>query len=59
MRAVRLTVTGGGTTAKRDPKLDTAVAQYRRYAQDQADETLPRVETFVKAVLRMVGSRQV
>ncbi|MFI2757510.1 iron uptake system protein EfeO [Streptomyces echinatus] len=46
----KLTVTGAGTAAKRDPKLDTAVADYRQYAQDQADETLPKVETFVKAV---------
>ncbi|MEU1302141.1 iron uptake system protein EfeO [Streptomyces shenzhenensis] len=45
----KLTVTGGSTT-KRDPKLDKAVAEYRQYAQDQADETLPRVETFAQAV---------
>ncbi|MFI5682412.1 iron uptake system protein EfeO [Streptomyces sp. NPDC051636] len=45
----KLTVTGG-STAKRNPKLDKAVADYREYAQDQADETLPLVETFVKAV---------
>ncbi|MFE7973157.1 iron uptake system protein EfeO [Streptomyces shenzhenensis] len=45
----KLTVTGG-STAKRDPKLDKAVAEYRQYAQDQADETLPRVETFAQAV---------
>ncbi|MFF0850055.1 iron uptake system protein EfeO [Streptomyces sp. NPDC003388] len=46
----KLTVTGGGKTAQRDPGLDKAVADYRQYAQDQADETLPRVGTFVKAV---------
>ncbi|MFI1535743.1 iron uptake system protein EfeO [Streptomyces anandii] len=46
----KLTATGGGTAAKRDPRLDEAVAEYRQYAQDQADETLPRVETFVNAV---------
>ncbi|MFH9980396.1 iron uptake system protein EfeO [Streptomyces sp. NPDC017179] len=40
----------GGAVAKRDPKLDAAVADYRQYAQDQADETLPRVEAFVKAI---------
>ncbi|KUJ58548.1 peptidase M75 [Streptomyces sp. NRRL F-5122] len=45
----KLTVTGG-SAAKRNPKLDKAVADYRQYAQDQADETLPRVETFAKAV---------
>ncbi|MFF7973934.1 iron uptake system protein EfeO [Streptomyces sp. NPDC007905] len=46
----KLTVTGGGTAAKRDPRLDKAVADYRQYAQDQADRTLPLVETFVKAI---------
>ncbi|MEU7379861.1 MULTISPECIES: iron uptake system protein EfeO [unclassified Streptomyces] len=40
----------GGAVSKRDPKLDAAVADYRQYAQDQADETLPRVEAFVKAI---------
>ncbi|MEU6095325.1 iron uptake system protein EfeO [Streptomyces sp. NPDC047079] len=45
----KLTVTGG-SVAKRDPKLDHAVADYRAYAQGQADETLPRVEAFAKAV---------
>ncbi|GAB1335334.1 iron uptake system protein EfeO [Streptomyces sp. E-15] len=46
----KLTVTGGGATAERDPRLDKAVADYRRYAQDQADETLPKAEAFAKAV---------
>jgi iron uptake system component EfeO len=46
----KLTVTGGGKTAKRDPKLDKAVAAYREYAQEQADATLPKVETFVKGI---------
>jgi len=46
----KLTVTGGGKTAKRDPRLDKAVADYRAYAQEQADATLPAVKTFVKAV---------
>lgn len=46
----KLTVTGSGTVAKRDPQLDKAVADYREYAQEQADATLPLVETFVKAV---------
>ncbi|KOV71053.1 iron uptake system protein EfeO [Streptomyces sp. MMG1121] len=46
----KLTVTGGGGTARRDPALDRAVAEYRQYAQDQADATLPLVEAFVKAV---------
>ncbi|MEU6554826.1 iron uptake system protein EfeO [Streptomyces sp. NPDC046915] len=45
----KLTVTGG-STAKRNPQLDKAVADYRDYAQEQADQTLPLTETFVKAV---------
>jgi iron uptake system component EfeO len=40
----------GGSVAKRDPRLDKAVAAYRAYAQTQADETLPKVKTFVAAV---------
>ncbi|MEU3618476.1 iron uptake system protein EfeO [Streptomyces sp. NPDC006872] len=40
----------GGSVAKRDPRLDKAVAAYRKYAQEQADETLPRVATFVAAI---------
>ncbi|MET8446377.1 iron uptake system protein EfeO [Streptomyces sp. NPDC005209] len=40
----------GGSAAKRDPRLDQAVADYRAYAQQQSDATLPLVETFVKAV---------
>ncbi|MFD3500477.1 iron uptake system protein EfeO [Streptomyces sp. NPDC058678] len=40
----------GGTVAKRDPRLDKAVASYRAYVQTQADETLPLAETFAKAV---------
>ncbi|MFF4831404.1 iron uptake system protein EfeO [Streptomyces sp. NPDC001315] len=45
----KLTVTGG-SVAKRDPQLDKAVADYREYAQEQADATLPLVKTFVAAV---------
>ncbi|MFE9168220.1 iron uptake system protein EfeO [Streptomyces kebangsaanensis] len=40
----------GGSAARRNPKLDQAVAAYRQYVQEQADETLPLVETFAKAV---------
>ncbi|WP_405925897.1 iron uptake system protein EfeO [Streptomyces sp. NBC_00035] len=40
----------GGTVAKRDPRLDKAVAAYRKYAQAQADETLPKVKVFADAV---------
>ncbi|WP_415951108.1 iron uptake system protein EfeO [Streptomyces sp. KLOTTS4A1] len=42
--------TGGGKVDKRDPKLDAAVAAYRKYVQQQADETLPLVRTFAEAV---------
>ncbi|GAA2312561.1 EfeM/EfeO family lipoprotein [Streptomyces kunmingensis] len=40
----------GGKAVKRDPRLDAAVAAYRQYAQEQADETLPKVKTFTDAV---------
>ncbi|MFJ5920241.1 iron uptake system protein EfeO [Streptomyces ardesiacus] len=40
----------GGKTAARDPRLDEAVAAYRQYVQQQADETLPKAEAFAKAV---------
>ncbi|GGY40389.1 iron uptake system protein EfeO [Streptomyces djakartensis] len=40
----------GGKAVKRDPRLDKAVADYRAYVQQQADETLPLAETFAKAV---------
>jgi len=42
--------TGGGKATKRDPRLDAAVAAYRKYAQEQADETLPRTKVFTDAV---------
>ncbi|MEU3251793.1 iron uptake system protein EfeO [Streptomyces sp. NPDC006997] len=40
----------GKTGAQRDPRLDKAVAEYRAYVQQQADETLPLAEAFAKAV---------
>ncbi|MEV8312785.1 iron uptake system protein EfeO [Streptomyces sp. NPDC059900] len=40
----------GGKTVKRDPRLDKAVADYRAYAQEQADATLPKVKLFTDAV---------
>ncbi|TQJ87696.1 iron uptake system protein EfeO [Streptomyces sp. SLBN-31] len=46
----KLTVTGSGAAAKRDPRLDKAVAAYREYAQEQADATIPKVEVFAKAI---------
>ncbi|MDX3586862.1 EfeM/EfeO family lipoprotein [Streptomyces europaeiscabiei] len=42
--------TGGGKVAKRDPRLDAAVASYRKYVQSQADETLPLAKVFAEAV---------
>ncbi|MDG4862535.1 peptidase M75 family protein [Streptomyces sp. T-3] len=42
--------TGGGKAVKRDPKLDAAVAEYRKYVQEQADETLPLAKKFAEAV---------
>ncbi|MES4889979.1 iron uptake system protein EfeO [Streptomyces sp. NPDC096012] len=46
----KLDVTGSGGTARRDPRLDQAVAGYRAYAQEQADATVPLTETFAKAI---------
>ncbi|MFF7471779.1 iron uptake system protein EfeO [Streptomyces sp. NPDC008092] len=46
----KLTVTGSGAVAKRNPTLDKAVADYREYAQEQADATIPKVETFAAAI---------
>ncbi|MFF8531088.1 iron uptake system protein EfeO [Streptomyces sp. SAS_267] len=45
----KLTVTGG-KVAKRDPRLDKAVASYREWAQAEADTTIPKVKTFTDAV---------
>jgi iron uptake system component EfeO len=45
----KLTVTGG-KAAKRDPRLDKAVASYREWAQSEADATIPRVKTFTDAI---------
>ncbi|MEU2771971.1 iron uptake system protein EfeO [Streptomyces sp. NPDC007162] len=46
----KLTVTGSGTVAERSPALDKAVADYREYAQEQADATVPLARTFADAV---------
>ncbi|WP_405801125.1 iron uptake system protein EfeO [Streptomyces sp. NBC_01506] len=46
----QVTATGGGETAKRDPKLDAAVAAYRQYTLEQAEETLPKAKVFTDAV---------
>jgi iron uptake system component EfeO len=45
----KITVTGG-KAAQRSPEMDAAVAAYRKYAQTQADETLPKVKVFTDAV---------
>ncbi|MER6392137.1 iron uptake system protein EfeO [Streptomyces sp. NPDC059382] len=42
--------TGGGAVAKRSPEMDAAVAEYRKYVQGQADETLPKAQAFADAV---------
>ncbi|MFI6770037.1 iron uptake system protein EfeO [Streptomyces sp. NPDC050355] len=46
----KVTASGKATTAKRDPKLDAAVAAYRKYAQEQADQTIPKAQKFADAV---------
>lgn len=45
----KVTASGKGA-AKRDPKLDAAVAAYRTYVQEQADQTLPEAQKFADAV---------
>ncbi|MFE1955437.1 iron uptake system protein EfeO [Streptomyces sp. NPDC059524] len=46
----KVKATGGKAAAKRDPRLDKAVAEYRTYTQAQADETLPKVKKFTDAI---------
>ncbi|RLV08452.1 peptidase M75 [Streptomyces griseocarneus] len=46
----KITVTGGGAEKKSDPELDKAVAEYRKYAQEQADETIPAAQKFADAI---------
>ncbi|MBC2873937.1 MULTISPECIES: iron uptake system protein EfeO [Streptomyces] len=47
----KITVTGGdGKQKKTDPALDKAVAEYRKYVQEQADATLPLAQKFIDAV---------
>ncbi|MER6352848.1 iron uptake system protein EfeO [Streptomyces sp. NPDC001634] len=45
-----VTATGSGSAAKRNPKLDQAVADYREYAQEQADQTLPKAKAFTETI---------
>ncbi|MCX5407625.1 EfeM/EfeO family lipoprotein [Streptomyces sp. NBC_00335] len=42
--------TGAGTVEKRSPEADAAVAAYRKYVQEQADETIPKAQAFADAV---------
>lgn len=47
----KVTVTGdGGSAAPADPRLNAAVASYRKYVQEQADATIPVVEQFAAAI---------
>ncbi|MFF4155715.1 iron uptake system protein EfeO [Streptomyces sp. NPDC001678] len=46
----KITVSGDGAAKKSDPALDKAVAEYRKYVQQQADETIPAAQKFVDAV---------
>ncbi|MFE0047255.1 iron uptake system protein EfeO [Streptomyces albireticuli] len=46
----KITVKGEGAAPKTDPELDKAVAEYRKYVQAQADETIPAAEKFAEAV---------
>ncbi|NUR02367.1 MAG: peptidase M75 family protein [Streptomyces sp.] len=48
---IRQTVKATGAKAvKRNPRLDKAVADYREWAQEQADATIPKVEVFARAI---------
>ncbi|WP_405493458.1 iron uptake system protein EfeO [Streptomyces sp. NBC_00096] len=42
--------TGSGTAEKRSPEADAAVAAYRKYVQEQADETIPKAQAFADAI---------
>ncbi|MEV0409673.1 iron uptake system protein EfeO [Streptomyces sp. NPDC050448] len=46
----KVKATGKGAAEKRSPELDAAVAEYRKYVQEQADETLPKAQAFADAV---------
>ncbi|MFG2289955.1 iron uptake system protein EfeO [Streptomyces sp. NPDC048595] len=46
----KVTASGKTTAAKRAPELDAAVAAYRRYVQEQADQTIPKAQKFADAV---------
>ncbi len=46
----KITVTGSDKAEKSNPELDKAVAEYRKYVQQQADETIPATQKFADAV---------
>ncbi|MEV7614548.1 iron uptake system protein EfeO [Streptomyces sp. NPDC089799] len=46
----KVKATGAGTAQKRSPELDAAVAEYRKYVLQQAEETLPKAQAFADAV---------
>ncbi|MFD9358541.1 iron uptake system protein EfeO [Streptomyces sp. NPDC060031] len=46
----KVKATGQGAAEKRSPEADAAVAAYRKYVQEQADETLPKAQAFADAV---------
>lgn len=46
----KVKATGKGGAEKRSPELDAAVAAYRKYVQEQADETMPKAQAFADAV---------
>ncbi|MFI9200647.1 iron uptake system protein EfeO [Streptomyces sp. NPDC053048] len=46
----KITVTGADKAEKSNPELDKAVAEYRKYVQQQADETIPAAQRFADAV---------
>ncbi|MCZ4100729.1 iron uptake system protein EfeO [Streptomyces sp. So13.3] len=48
----KVSVTGAGAPKKNDPRLDTAVAEYRKWAQSEADATIPKVKVFTDAVIK-------
>lgn len=46
----KITVTGANAPKPGDPRLDQAVASYRKYSQEQADLTIPLVQKFADAI---------
>lgn len=46
----QVTASGKGAPGKQDPRLSEAVADYRAYVREQADETLPKARKFAAAV---------